>query len=302
MLDMLIALAPAVVWGIYAFGLRALVVMLCGVVGSVVGEYVFRLIMKKPFSLLDLSAVVSGLMVGLTLPASVPLWYPLVGGIFASVVLKQLFGGLGRNLVNPALTVSAAWVLISGFAVLYPTPFEAMAPFALNAEFNASESPLVALHSMSIPETAAIDLFLGSCTGNIGEISAMLILLGGIYLIVRRVVRWQIPVAYLGTLALATFLIPRTTNSVDFMLTSVLSGGAVFAAFFALSDPTTSPMTDRGRLIYGVGCGLLTLGLRLVLPGGIGMPFAVIAMNLLTPLIDRFIRPAKFGGVTKNGK
>ncbi len=297
MLTVLIALLPAVIWGIYAFGIRALILVLVTVASCVGSELLYELFMKKPITVGDLSAAVTGVLLALSLPPNMPLWMPVVGGVFAIIIVKQLFGGLGKNFLNPALTARAfmycwpaAMTLFSNFGVRLPILTSNM-----TSDVYASATPLVNINEGLPPTYSMSQLFLGQIPGCIGEISSILILLGGILLLVRRVITWHIPAAYLGTVALITFIFGKGDLASDYMWYSLFSGGVMLGAIFMATDYVTSPVSSTGKIIYGIGCGGITVFIRYF--GGYpeGVTFAILIMNLLTWYIDKITRPGVFG-------
>ena len=284
MLDVIIALLPATIAGFIIFGLKALSVVLMCIGVCVLSEFVFNKIVKKEDTTGDLSAVVTGLLLGLNLPADTPLWQAAVGSIFAIVLVKCVFGGLGCNLVNPAIT-ARVFMLIS---------FTELAKPSFPVDSVASATPLAVKVG---EEPTLIDLFLGNVGGAIGETCKIALLLGGIYLIARGVISWVMPASFIGTVFVLSFLIK------DFSLTSalyqVLSGGLIIGAFFMATDYVTSPATDKGKLIFGIGAGVLTVLIRFwgVYPEGVS--FAILLMNILNPYINRWSRRKLFGGAKK---
>ncbi len=299
MLDVIIALLPALGWGIYVFGPRALVIVLISVVSSVLFEFLFRLLLRRPQSVGDLSAVVTGLLLGLNLPSSVSYWIPVVGAFFAIVVVKQLFGGIGKNFLNPALAGRAFLFAWPEQMTTFPAPFEYLdwrvISYADSADAIARATPLAAYKAGNVPDASTLDLFLGKCSGSIGEVSALLLILGGIYLICRRVITWHIPVAYIGSVALLTLAFPKTEGGVSFMLGELVAGGLMLGAIYMATDYTTSPVTSTGRLIFGVGCGCVTVLIRYFGGYNEGVSFAILMMNMLVHYIDRFTAPRVFG-------
>ena len=300
MLDVIIALIPAFLWGIHVFGGRALAVMAVSVIACVGFEAASQFLLHRPVTIRDLSAVVTGLLLAMNLPVSVPLWMPAVGAFFAIVVVKQLFGGIGCNFVNPAL---AARVFLFSWASEM-TAFSAdgekvtsLAPVLAEGDIVASATPLASLKTGEIPPETIFDMFLGNHAGCIGEVSSLLLLAGGIFLLVQRVITWHIPVAYLGTVALLTFVFPQNAGiPVEFMLYELLAGGLFLGAFFMATDYATSPVTAAGRLIFGVGCGLLTVLIRYFGSYPEGVSFSILVMNLLVWYIDKATMPRRFGG------
>lgn len=295
MLDVVIALLPATLWGIYVFGVRALSVTLISMISAIVFEGLYQWIMKKPITVLDFSACLTGLLVGLNMPANVPFYVPVIGSFFAIVVVKQLFGGLGKNFMNPALTARAFLMLA------WPNAMTA-SPMPFDIDTVASATPMQILKTGALPEGGIYDLLLGIKSGCIGEISALLLLAGGLYLIVRRVITWHIPVAYIGTVALLTFIFPQNADAMGFMLSELFSGGLMLGAIFMATDYVTSPITGVGRLIYGVGCGLITVFIRYFGGYAEGVTFAILIMNTLVWYIDMLTKPRVFGIARKAKK
>lgn len=303
MKDVLIALLPTTVWGIYIYGLRAALVVLLAVVSSVLFEAGTQLLLKRKVTVSDCSAAVTGLLLGLNLSPSVPLYVPVVGSAFAIILVKQLFGGIGKNIMNPALAARVflmlAWTeSMSGFPVAYDRAFDAV----------ASATPMASLKAGVLPEgITVLDLFLGKTGGCIGELSALMILIGGIYLICRRVIRWHIPVAMIGTVALLTFIFPlgdavTLAERATFMAASVCGGGLMLGAVFMATDYVTSPVTNVGRLIYGAGCGALVVFIRYFGGYNEGVSFAILIMNALVWYLDMATKPRVFGKSRKLGK
>ena len=286
MLDVLIALMPALLFsGCYFFGPRAFLVTLVSAAGCVGFEALFCLITRRRQTVDDLSAVVTGVLLAFTLPANVPYWAVLLGDFFAIVVVKQLFGGLGKNFLNPALAGRA--FLFSFPAVMSAFPaVRSWEGFAIDAQ--SAATPMASLHAGSLPSVSLLEMFTGVRSGALGEVSAALLLLGGLYLLARRVIRLRIPLSFLGTVAVLSWCFPQGGNSsLDWTLYSLMGGGLLLAAFFMATDFTTSPVTFWGQVVYGVGCGALTVFLRTFgsYPEGVG--FAVLVMNLLAWPIDR---------------
>lgn len=302
MLDVIIALTPALIWGVISFGLRALTVVLISVAFSVLFEYGFEKILKRPVTVGDFSAALTGLLLGLNLPASVPYWMPIVGAFFAIVVVKQLFGGIGKNFLNPALAARVFLFAWPAEMTNFTAPFSRMSIFASSDAIDAlaSATPLASLKTGTLPDISLTDLILGKCGGTIGEVSTVLLLLGGIYLLVRRVISWHTPVAFIGTVALLTLIFPQNSDVLAFTASELLSGGLILGAFFMATDYATTPITAKGRLIFGVGCGLITVFIRYF--GGYpeGVSFSILIMNTLVYYIDKFTKPRAFG--TGGGK
>ena len=291
MLDVIIALLPALVWSIYVFGWRALTVTAVSAASCVVFEFLYRRLTHKPDSIGDLSAVVTGMLLAFCLPVSIPLWMPVVGAFFAIVIVKQLYGGIGKNVVNPALAARVFLFLsFSGEMSSYP------APHAVGVDAVASATPLASLQKGELPDVSLFDMFLGEMPGCIGEVSVTLLVLGGIYLLCRKVITWHIPVAYLATVAVFALCFPAGGMcGVEFMEYELCAGGLMLGAIFMATDYVTSPVTKPGRIIYGIGCGLITVFIRSFgYPEGVS--FAILIMNLFTLALDKFTMPVKFGG------
>ena len=294
MLDVIVALIPALGMSVYLFGPRVLALTLISVGACVLSEYLYRRLTHQSNTLRDCSACVTGLLLAMCLPAASPYWVPLLGGVFAIVVVKQFYGGLGKNFMNPAL---AGRMLLSTFPFLMTTWVDALDYLPVWGEMDAvtSPTPMAALHSGRLPELDMGQMLLGQHGGSIGEVSIFVLLLGGLYLIMRRVISPRIPAAFLGTVAVLTFLFPRDGTSLEWMTAQLCSGGLVLGAFFMATDYTTSPVTPRGQVLYGVGCGLLTVLLRYYgsYPDGVG--WAILTMNCLVWLMDRAGMPRRFG-------
>ncbi len=303
MADVCIALMPALVWGIYIFGFRALTVMLVSVVFAVLSELVWEKAMKKPITVTDLSAVVTGMLLAMNLPVSVPLWMPAVGAVFAIIIVKQLFGGIGKNFVNPALAARVflfAWPSHMG-AEAFTAPGVKLSPFAISvdlADAVSSATPLAFLKNGNAPNVSMLDMILGNEAGCIGEVSALMITVGFLYLLIRKVISWKIPVLYIGTVAVVTFVAAKTSLPFEFAGQQIFSGGLFLGAVFMATDYTTSPMTERGRTIYAIGCGLLTVFIRYFGGYAEGVSFSILIMNLLVWYLDRYTKPIRFGGVS----
>lgn len=277
----LLALLPALAVGAWQLGLRALWVALVCTVGAIVTEWLWN--MGK--TVRDGSAAVTGLLLAMTLPPSVPLWLAALGGAFAVAVGKLMCGGIGQNIFNPALTARAAMVLCFPLAM---TRYE-----TVDAVTSATPLHHMALHDL--PEERAWELFLGLCSGSVGEISALAILAGGLYLFWRHVISLRIPLAYLGAVAVLTLVFFRGDAPLAWMLSQLFSGGLMLAAFFMATDYTTSPVTPRGQLLYGALCGALTVLFRYVGIFPEGVTYAILLANGLTWIIDRCTPPRRFG-------
>ena len=296
MLDVVIALLPALCCGVYFFGFRVLLLTGTCIAASLVTEALCRLAMKRENTIGDLSAVVTGLLLALNLPPDLPVWMAALGGAFAISVAKQVFGGLGYNPFNPALA-ARAFLLISFTGPM--TTWTESAWRGADAVTTATPLALIKKGAEGFDWSQAAllkDLFLGNVNGCIGEVSALALLIGAIYLLVRKVITWHIPVSFLATV----FIFAMIKGGVP-PLVHVLSGGCVIGACFMATDYVTSPITARGKLIFGCGCGLLTMLIRTAPTGAYpeGVSFSILIMNGLTPLINRFTQPKPFGKVKK---
>jgi electron transport complex protein RnfD len=319
MYGVVVALLPATAWGVWLYGANALGVVVAGVVGAVGSEALVQTLARKRVSALDGSAVVTGLLLSLTLPPGVPLWIPLVGSAFAIVVVKQAFGGLGHNFINPALAgraflqaswpveVNTSWLpprihpgTLSGISgVTQATPLEAVKsafrtlgdPDAGMQALDAARGVIQEYHGIS----ALTSLFYGSIGGCIGEVSAVFLLVGGIYMLAKRYIGWSIPVAYIGVTGVLAWVFGGERLFEGNILFHLFAGGLFLGAFFMATDMVTSPITTRGRLIFGAGCGVLTVAIRIL--GGYpeGVCYSILLMNLTVPLIDRHVRTKPFG-------
>lgn len=296
MLDVIISLMPALAIAIYVFGPRALTVTAVSAAGCVGFEWLFQKLMKKPITVDDLSAVVTGILLAYCLPVSSPMWMVLIGDAFAIIIVKQLFGGIGKNFMNPALSARAFLMSFPVIMTTWPAIRTSMPLFA-TPDVVSTATPLAALKTGAMPNATITDMALGMVSGCIGEISALALLAGGIYLLSRRVISLHTPLAYLGTVALLTFIFPQGNNPVSFMLAQLCSGGLMLGAFFMATDYSTSPVTKRGQVIFGVGCGLLTVFIRYfgTLPEGVS--YSILVMNSTVFLIDKLTRPRKYGFV-----
>ena len=314
MRDVLIALVPALVMGVVFFGPRALVATLISVLACEFFEWGYRKLMHKSMSNKDLSAAVTGVLLAFVCAPTLPYWMLVIGDFFAIVVVKQLFGGLGQNFMNPALAGRA--FLMMSYPVAMTTwvlpGVENWAGVFSAADATTGATPMASLHAHldvasglkvhTLPEDGLANLFVGNVGGCVGEISALLLLLGGLYLIWRGVIRFRIPVAYLGTVAVLCFLFPQGgIDRVDWMLYNLCGGGLMLGAFFMATDYVTSPVTKKGEIIFGIGCGLLTVFIRYF--GGYpeGVSYSILIMNCCVWLIDKVGKPNRYG-VTKEMK
>ncbi len=303
MRDVLIALIPALVIGIRVFGYRALTVTLVSVASCVLFETIWNKLLKKENTVGDLSACVTGVLLAYSLPVNVPLWIPVIGGLFAIIICKQLFGGLGQNFINPALGARA--FLMASWPVLMTTfvqPNQKLPLFSgiTNIDALSSATPL-GLMKMQGEMTAYTDLLFGNIGGCIGEVSAVALVIGAVYLVCRRVIRLHAPLAYLGSTALFGWMMGYNGFGTGDPLFHILSGGLMLGAFFMITDYTTSPTTKLGNVVGGILAGFFTVLIRV--KGGYpeGVTYSIMLVNIMTPLIDKWILPKQYGRVKTHG-
>lgn len=288
MYDVVIALIPALFVSVVFFGFRTLLVTAVSVLSCVLFEYLIRKLMKRPNTIGDFSAVVTGILLAFNLPPSIPIWIVVLGAFFAIVIVKQLFGGIGQNFANPA--IAARIMLFMSFGTYMTTWTN---PFAYRGGVDAvaSATPL-----MEINSAHTLDLFLGNVPGCIGEVSALALLVGGIYLVIRKVINPVVPLAFIGTVFLITWI------AGDNPVNQIFAGGLMLGAIFMATDYATTPASFWGKVIFAVGCGVITAVIRLFGSYPEGVSFSILLMNLLTPLIDRitFVKPFGVGGAKQN--
>lgn len=301
MLDVVIALMPAVIGSVYFFGINALKLILISVASALFFEAITQKIFKKEVTITDFSAVITGILLAFNLPANAPWWIPVFGSGFAIIIVKQFFGGLGSNFMNPALAgravLLASWpgimsnfVLPGADAVTGATPLSIMKYGAADAGASAT----VAEAAAELP--SLMDMFIGNIGGSIGETSALLLLIGGLYLIIRKVINWKMPVIYIGTTAIMLLLLGVEGEQILYHL---LAGGLFLGAFFMITDYSSTPVTPLGQIIVAIGAGILTAIIRI--KGGFpeGVSYSILLMNVATPLIERFTGPRIFGKLKK---
>ncbi len=300
MLDVIIALMPALIWSIIAFGFRALTLTAVSVAACVFFEWGYRKVMKLDNTIFDLSAVVTGILLAFVCPVTLPYWVIIVGDFFAIIIVKQLFGGIGKNIINPALGARA---FLFSWASLMTTwvSFGSKPGIFSTVDAVTSATPLEAMHSGNLSGFSLAELFMGKTGGAMGEISAMLLVVGGLYLVLRRVISLRIPLAYIGTVALLAFLFPMGNDRLVWMGAQVLSGGLMLGAWFMATDYVTSPVTGWGQIVYGVGCGIITIVIRYLGAYPEGVSYAILVMNCCVVLLDKIGIPKRFG-LVKTGK
>ena len=300
MRDVLIALIPAMLGSIYFFGFRSLLVTLVSAAACVFFEWGFCKIRKLHCKTYDLSAVVTGVLLAFVCPVTIPYWTIILGDFFAIVLVKMLFGGLGKNIVNPALAGRAflfSWpVLMSNWVKV---GFDNAAGLLSTADAVTAATPMSAMHQGALPEESILDMFLGNIGGCIGETSALLLIVGFIYLLYRKVITARIPLAYIGTVAILAFLFPQGNYRIAWMAAQVFGGGLMLGAVFMATDYVTSPLTKLGQIVYGIGCGVITILIRYFGGYSEGVTYAILCMNACAVLLDKIGRPVKFGAPKK---
>ena len=302
MRDVVIALLPATAVGIYNFGARALLVILTTCVSCILAEYIWQKAMKQPITTGDYSALLTGLLLALNLPPTLPLWMCILGGVFAIIIAKQMFGGLGQNFMNPALAGRCFLMLSFSSAMTSFTINKGNAIWggSLAIDGVTGATPLMQVKEGGLPDL--MNMFLGNTAGTIGETSALAILVGAAYLLICKIIDWRIPVAYLGTFVVFDFLYQCVAGGAPYpILYELCGGGLLLGAFFMATDYVTSPITPKGKIIFGILIGLLTGLFRFFGESAEGVSFAIIIGNLCVPLIERYTIPRAFGK-RKEGK
>ena len=302
MRDVLIALAPALIGSVVLFGFRALLVTLFSAAACVFFEWAYAKLTKTPCKIYDLSAIVTGVLLAFVCPVAIPYWCILIGDFFAMIVVKAIFGGIGRNIVNPALAGRAFMFSYPALMTVWVKPgFQNWTGIfsAVVTDANSCATPLSSMKSGMLPEATVSELFLGNIGGCIGETSVLLLLIGLVYLLVRKVITLRIPLAFIGTVAVLTFLFPQGNPNFRWMAAQLFSGGLFLGAIFMATDYVTSPLTRMGQIVFGIGCGVLTVVIRYF--GGYpeGVSYAILIMNCCVVLLDRIGRPRKFGAPKK---
>ena len=296
--EVLLAMLLPLLFAVYNFGPRALAATAVSVAGCCAFEWLYRAALKKDNTLGDLSAAVTGVLIAFVCPVTIPYWMLLIGDFFAIVVVKQLFGGIGKNFLNPALAARAFMLSWAGEMSTWVGPRSSAALWGA-VDAATYPTPMALLHENNLEGLRQMydlpEMLVGLTGGSMGEVSALLLLLGGLFLIVRKVITWYIPVSYIGTVAALTFLFPRGNDPATWMLYNLLGGGLMLGAFFMATDYVTSPVSHKGQLLFGVGCGLITVFIRYFGAYSEGVCYAILVMNLTVWIIDKNIRPARFG-------
>ena len=296
MRDVLIALVPALLFAVYNFGFRALTVTAVSVIACYAFEKLWNILMKTHDKTYDLSACVTGVLLAFVCPVTVAYWQIILGAAFAILLVKMLFGGLGRNVVNPALAGRAfmmSWPVAMSTWII--PGFKNGAGLFGTADIVTAATPLANMHAGLMPAESWTQLFWGNVGGCIGETSAVMLLVGLVYLLARKVIKITIPAAYIGTVAILTLIFPMGNNNFEWMLCHLFGGGLMLGAIFMATDYVTSPLTSMGQIVYGIGCGALTVLIRYFGGYNEGVSYAILIMNCFVVLLDRIGRPVKFG-------
>ena len=286
MRDVVIALTPTLIASIIFFGITAFIIVLLSVISCVLGELLWQKIFKQRVTIDDLSAVVTGILLAFTLPPSVPYYIPVIGGLFAIIVVKQIFGGIGKNFLNPALA-SRAFLIATWPAI--------MAKWTLDGVSTAT--PLELLNGSSADIPSLWNVFIGHTAGSLGETSALALIIGGIYLLYKDVITWEIPLSYIVSVFLLSLVFNKTSTPLIFALYEIFTGGLLLGAIYMATDYTTSPVTKKGKFIMGIGCGVLTCLLRNIGQTPEGVCYSILVMNLFVPMIERHTVPRTYGEV-----
>lgn len=284
MRDVLIALVPAVAGSIYFFGMNAVIIYIISILCCVLSEYAFQKIAKKPVQIGDLSAVVTGVLLAMNMPAGIPWYVPAIGAVFAIVIVKEAFGGIGGNFVNPALAARAMCML----------SWPALMATYLNPDGVAAATPLTIIkEGADLAQLPSLQrMFMGDIGGVIGETSVLLLLIGAVYLLIRKVIDWKIPVIYIASAVVFLLLFGIDMNTIPY---EVMGGGLILGAFFMATDYSSTPQGDRGRIIFAIGCGLITALIRTKGSMAEGVSYSILLMNVASPLIERFTKTEAYG-------
>ncbi len=296
MLDVIIALLPAFIGSIYFFGASAFILTAVCVLSCVASEFIFQKLMKKESQIWDLSAVVTGMLIAFNLPSTAPIWMAVFGSAFAIIVVKECFGGIGCNFMNPAL--SARIVLMASWArkmtdYIGPDGASTATSGASAVDAVSSGTPLQMISKGAYDALPTLkDMFIGNIGGVLGETSALLILIGGIYLLVRKVINWRIPAFYFLSMVVMLFVLRIPANIIPY---EILGGGLFLGAFFMATDYSTTPMNNKGKIIFAIGCGILTALIRVKASLPEGVSYSICLMNVATPLIDKLTKTQAYG-------
>ncbi len=296
MRDVLIALTPALLGSVYFFGIRALLVTLISVTACVFFEWGYRKLMKLDSTVYDLSAVVTGVLLAFVCPVTIPYWMLIIGDFIAIILVKQLYGGIGQNFMNPALLARAflfSWP--AAMSTWVKPGYENWAGLVSTADAVTGATPLGPMHQGSLPDVSLFDLVIGNVGGSLGETSVVLLLLGALYLLIRRVISLRIPMSYLLTVAAIALAFPQGNDRLMWCAYQVCAGGLILGAFFMATDYVTTPVTRWGQVLFGIGCGIITMVIRYFGGYNEGVSFAILIMNACVVLLDKVGRPRRYG-------
>ena len=300
MRDVILALTPALAFSVFVFGFRALTVTAVSMLACWFFEKMWNKLMKKHDKTYDLSALVTGMLLAFVCPPTIAYWQIILGAAFAILLVKMLFGGIGRNIVNPALAGRAfmfSWPV--AMSTWIKAGWENSASILNPVDIITEATPLAAMHHRLMPDASIWEMFVGTIGGCIGETSALLLLVGGAYLLIRKVITWHIPVSYIATVAVLAFLFPMGNDRIAWMAAQLFGGGLMLGAIFMATDYVTSPLTKLGQIVYGIGCGVLTILIRYFGGYNEGVSYAILCMNCCVVLLDRIGRPVKYGAPKK---
>lgn len=299
--DVIIALIPALVMSVLTFGFRTLSITAVCIISCILAELLFNFLNKQKPTITDLSAVVTGILLAYNVPVAAPLWICVIGSFFAIIVVKMLFGGIGQNFVNPALGARLFMFSWATIMTSFTKPNIDLPLFAnpVLVDSMSSATPLQQLKSGFLPNASTAELLLGQIGGCIGEVSAVALIAGGLYLVFRKVITPTSPLAFIGTVFVIAFLFPQGNDPLQFALAHIFSGGLMLGAIFMATDYSTSPVTQKGQFIFGLGCGLLTMLIRNFGSLVEGVSYSIVLMNALVFLIDKYTLPTKFGATKK---
>ena len=299
MADVIIALIPALVLSVLTFGLRALTVTATCVISCILFELAYNKINKQEVTITDLSAVVTGILLAYNLPVSIPLWTAVIGSGFAIIIVKMIFGGIGQNFINPAL--GGRMFLLSWTALMttWTAPGYELPLFGNPVDVITSATPMMQLKAGQMPDATLTEMFIGQIGGCIGETSAAALIIGGLYLLAKKVISPVIPLTYIGTVFIIAFLFPGGNPALEFALAHILGGGLMLGAIFMATDYATTPVSLKGQIVFGLGCGLLTMLIRMFGSYAEGVSFSIVIMNALVFLIDKYTMPKRFGAPKK---
>ena len=287
--DVIVMLIPIVFLAVFYYGFRSLILIFISALSSIIFEYLYRRLFGRLRSIGDFSAIITGVLIAFNMPVTAPLWFPIVGSFFAIVVVKQLFGGIGKNIFNPAVA-AIAFLTVSwpGIMSTFPLPFNPLSIYKTPVGFENGRTTLAALKAGIIPDDLKIEIFFGKTPGYLGTACIGVILMAALYLLYRRIINWQIPIAFIGTVALFAWIFPRSPSGrMDSVVYEIMSGSLIFAAVFMATDPVTSPVTGNARLIYGFCCGIFTVLIRYFGVYPEGAYFAILLMNPFVIEFDR---------------